>query len=69
VYVTRSTYGSQPCGYVVTLSGVQAAAELDTCECVDLLVADGCFQCRACGSIYGLVHGWARSPRRSQWRR
>lgn len=69
MYVTRQSYASRPCGFSLTLSGVDALECADSCECADLLVADGCFQCRECGTIYGLVHGWSKSPRRSSWRR
>jgi hypothetical protein len=48
-----------PCGYVVTLAGMDALLSVETCECVDLLVVDGAFQCRACGTVYGLVHGFS----------
>jgi hypothetical protein len=68
VNVTRSTYASRSCGYVLTLQGLDQLQGAATCDCIDLLVADGCFQCRECGTIYGLVHGWARSPRRTHWR-
>jgi hypothetical protein len=68
MYVTRPSYASRSCGFSITLSGVDALQSSETCDCCDLLVADGCFQCRECGTIYGLVHGWAKSPRRSHWR-
>ncbi len=68
MHVTRSDHASRSCGYVLTLQGVQDLADCERCDCIDLLVADGCFQCRECGTIYGLVHGWAKSPRRTHWR-
>ena len=65
----RPTYASRSCGYVLTTQGIADLLDHERCDCVDLLVADCCFQCRECGTIYGLVHGWSRSPRRSNWRR
>jgi hypothetical protein len=68
MYVRAAQY-SRSCGYVLTALGTEAATDVETCECVDLLVVDGCFQCRECGTVYGLVFGWAKSPRRTHWRR
>ena len=48
-----------PCGYVVTQAGQDAHLSVETCDCVDLLVIDGTYQCRECGTVYGLVHGFS----------
>lgn len=56
---------SASCGFVVTDRGREDLEQLETCECIDLLVVDGCFVCRECGTIYGVVVGYSRPPRRA----
>jgi hypothetical protein len=53
------------------LNGCFDAAALDaveTCECTDLLVRDGAYVCWECGTVYSVVYGYSRPPRRSNWR-
>jgi hypothetical protein len=54
------------CGYYPTDLGRLADAD-ETCDCQDLLVVDGAFRCRECGTVYGVVYGFSRFPRRA-WR-
>jgi len=54
--------------WALTLQGVDALLELETCQCPDLMVADGCYQCWECGTVYGIVFGYARLPRRNRRR-
>jgi len=69
VSVRSESYFSRPCDFTVTDEGRTALVSAEACECIDLLVADGCFQCRECGTIYGVVNGWSHAPRRNHWRR
>jgi hypothetical protein len=53
-----------PCGFVVTLEGLDILQEHERCECQDLLAWDGALRCRECGTVYGVVTGYNRFPRR-----
>lgn len=64
----RPLDSSRSCGYVLTDLGAADAAEGSSCACEDLLVIDGTYQCRECGTVYGIAYGWAKPPRRSKWR-
>lgn len=54
-----------PCGYVPNhVVDEECVDQVETCLCSDLLVFDGALQCRECGTVYGLVYGYNRYPRR-----
>ena len=53
-----------PCGYVVTAQGLSDLVDSERCECEDLLVYDGLMRCRECGTVFGVVWGFNRAPRR-----
>ena len=53
-----------PCGYVVDHSGDWEIDWSERCHCSDLLVFDGAVRCRECGTVYGVVYGFNRPPRR-----
>ena len=53
-----------PCGYVVTDDGHDVLVDYEPCDCSDLLVFDGALRCRECGTVYGVVWGFNRYPRR-----
>jgi hypothetical protein len=56
---------TESCGYVVA----QPVTDADeACDCVDLLVWDGLFRCRECGTVYGLVYGYNHFRPRRRWR-
>jgi hypothetical protein len=55
--------------WVVTLQGIDALENaLERCECPTLFVRDGACVCWECGTVYGVVFGYNRPPRRSSWR-
>lgn len=54
-----------PCGFVLTDDGRQLLSDNEHCCCEDLLVYDGLMRCRECGTVYGVVWGFNRSPRRA----
>jgi hypothetical protein len=55
------------CGFVVTAQGREALEMSQGCDCCDLLVVDGALRCRECGTVYGVVYGHFKGPRR-RWR-
>jgi len=50
--------------YIVTPQGHEAAENAETCQCNQLWVRDGVFECGLCGSIYGIVFGFSVPPRK-----
>ena len=60
---------SRPCGLSVTDAGREAIEVAERCLCEQLLVIDGAYQCTECGTIFGLVYGWNKPPKRTHWRR
>lgn len=55
--------------WVVTDEGRRASEEVPTCDdCDSLFVVNGCFMCCTCGTVYGLVWGFNRFPRRNRRR-
>lgn len=59
VLVQNPSHYDEPCGFVVTDAGRNAHLSVETCDCADLLVFDGAYQCRVCGTVYGLVYGFS----------
>lgn len=55
--------------WVLTDAGRRAPDDVPTCEDCDLLlVINGCYMCTSCGTVYGVVCGYNRLPRRNRWR-
>lgn len=64
---TRSV--DAPCGFRVAGRLSEQLSELESCSCETLIVTNGTYLCWECGTIYGLVYGWSRMPRRTSLRR
>jgi len=58
----------RPCGFFVTESGKQPLTGTEECACTELLVQNGLYACWECGTVYAVVYGFNRLPRRSHWR-
>lgn len=55
--------------WVLTFQGISVLEQpLEQCECPSLFVRDGAYVCWECGTVYGVVFGYNRPPRRSHWR-
>lgn len=52
--------------YVLTDEGREDLLRAPRCECNQLWISDGCYQCNVCGTIYGVVFGMTITPRRIQ---
>lgn len=51
-------------GYRVTDKAREALETAATCQCNQLWVSDGVYQCHECGTIFGVVYGLTLTPRK-----
>ena len=52
--------------YVLTDQGREDLQYAPRCECSQLWVSDGVYQCHQCETIYGVVFGFTVTPRKLQ---
>lgn len=54
----------------VTPQGLAALEDAELCDCVDLVVFEGVYQCRVCSTCFAIaVMLWDDTPRPLPWRR
>ena len=54
--------------YVLTDEGRSALKNAQQCQCSQLWVTDGVYQCCECSTIYSVVYGFTMTPRKLRGR-
>lgn len=60
---------TRSCGYYVTDLGATEPARAESCTCDLIFIVDGCNVCFECGTVWGVVVGYHKPPKRAYWRR